>query len=421
MKRRNLLKKTALLGLTGFLVPSVPLIASEQRVKGESLPTGSDDRKYWVNLLDKIATPILSNMSKGALRKNMDMQVSPIWDNRDKGVGYLEALGRLAVGIAPWLALTEINANEKVAQERLKQQLLASITHGVNPRSADYLSWDVGSQPLVDAAFLAQSLIKAPQALWEPLSKQTKTQLVYEFKQLRRVKPGSNNWVLFAAMIESFLLHIGEDIVEERIDYAIAKINEWYKGDGWYGDGADFSFDYYNSYVIQPMLIDVLKVNRQHGRRTKEEYDLALKRMQRYAACLERLVSPEGTYPIFGRSATYRTAVFQPLVQLALEGSLPEAIKPAQVRCAITAVKRRVFIPTSFTKGNWLTLGVVGDKQSGIADSYSNTGSMYLTSVSFLPLGLPESHEFWSGDYTPWTMLKAWKGEAFTKDYHVNI
>jgi hypothetical protein len=421
MKRRNLLKRLSLASIAGLFMQPAQLLAETKNVEISKLADGIDDRKYWVGLLDKIASPLLSNMSRGTLRKNMDMQVSPIWDNRDIGVGYLEALGRLAVGMAPWLALQGVNTEEAAIQARLKKQLQESIAHGVNPKSPDYLSWNSGSQPLVDAAFLAQGLLKAPEALWKPLSDTTKTQVIYEFKQLRRVKPYESNWLLFAAMIETFLLSIGEEIVEERIDYAITKINEWYKGDGWYGDGPIFSFDYYNSYVIQPMLVDVLKVNIKHGRRSAKEYDLAYKRMQRYGEFLERMVSPEGTYPIFGRSATYRTAIFQPLAQLALEDGLSEWIKPAQVRCAITAVKKRIFIPESFVNGKWLSLGIVGDKQTGLADSYSNTGSMYLTSLSFLPLGLSEKHQFWSAPYEPWTMLKAWKGEPFKKDYHVNV
>jgi hypothetical protein len=421
MKRRNLLKKISLASIAGLFMQPAQLLAETKDVEINKPANGIDDRKYWVGLLDKIASPLLSNMSKGTLRKNMDMEVSPIWDNRDIGVGYLEALGRLAVGMAPWLALQDVNIEEAVIQARLKKQLQESIAHGVNPKSPDYLSWNSGSQPLVDAAFLAQSLLKAPEALWKPLSDTTKKQVIYEFKQLRRVKPYESNWLLFAAMIETFLLSIGEEFVEERIDYAITKINEWYKGDGWYGDGPIFSFDYYNSYVIQPMLVDVLKVNIKHGRRPSKEYDLAYKRMQRYAEFLERMVSPEGTYPIFGRSATYRTAIFQPLAQLALEDGLSEWIKPAQVRCAITAVKKRIFIPESFVDDKWLSLGIVGDQQTGLADSYSNTGSMYLTSLSFLPLGLSEKHQFWSAPYEPWTMLKAWKGEPFKKDYHVNV
>lgn len=418
MQRRSLLKKISFLGLAA-LSPTNPLVAKAPKQSVIPLPFEQDDRAYWVNLLDRIASPILSNMSQGELHKNMDMQVSPIWDGRDKGVGYLEALGRLAVGMAPWLALEEVRGEEAVIQKRLRRQLQESIAQGVNPKSADYLSWNSGTQPLVDAAFLAQSLIKAPQVLWEPLSASSKKQLIHEFKQLRRVKPFESNWLLFAAMIESFLLSVGEDMVAERIDYALEKIKEWYKGDGWYSDGAVFSFDYYNSFVIQPMLIDVLRVNVKFGRHKQEELDQAYKRMQRYAEYVERLVSPEGTFPIFGRSATYRTAIFQPLAQLALDGGLPEWIQPAQVRSAITAVKRRVFIPESFAQDKWLTLGIIGNQQIGLADSYSNTGSMYLTAVSFLPLGLPASNPFWSAPFTPWTMLKAWNGEPFRKDYHV--
>lgn len=61
-------------------------------------------------------------------------------------------------------------------------------------------------------------------------------------------------------MTETFLLKIGEDYDPSRIDYALKKIPEWYYGDGVYGDGPSFAMDYYNSFVIQPMLVEVLQV-----------------------------------------------------------------------------------------------------------------------------------------------------------------
>ncbi|QNL52697.1 DUF2264 domain-containing protein [Olivibacter sp. SDN3] len=66
-------------------------------------------------------------------------------------------------------------------------------------------------------------------------------------------------------------------------------------------------------------------------------------------------------------------------------------------------------------------MGIIGNQQASLADYYSNTGSMYLTSLSFLPLGLPESNPFWNSPFSPWTMKKAWNGESIKKDYHVNI
>ena len=168
------------------------------------------------------------------------------------------------------------------------------------------------------------------------------------------------------------------------------------------------------------MLVEILRVNIAKGRRDKKEYDIAYKRMQRYASFQERYISPEGTYVVVGRSSTYRAGAFQPLVKLALENALPEDIKPAQVRCALTAVMKNLFVPDTFTKDGWLQLGLVGDKQQTLTDSYSNTGSMYITSLAFLPLGLPSTHEFWIGPFTEWTQRKAWSGKPFKKDYAVD-
>ena len=420
MQRRNFLKWSSILSFGG-LIPGKNVLAGSQGVIDDNQLPKENDREYWVALLDKIATPVLSNMSKGELRKNMVMEFSPTWDGRDKAVGYMEAFGRLISGIAPFLSLPDDATAESKFRQRLRLQTQQSLAHAVDPASPDYLYWSPKTaQPLVDAAYIAQALLYAPDVLWKPLDDTTKQRFIHEFKTLRRIKPFNSNWLLFAAIIESFLLSIGEEIEAERIDTAIDKINSWYVGDGWYSDGPKFHFDHYNGYVIHPMLMQILKANVANGRRDKKEYDLAYKRMQRYASFQERYISPEGTYPLVGRSSTYRLGAFWPLAQVALNGELPEDIKPAQVRCALTAVMKRMFIPSTFTNGGWLTLGLVGNKQTNLADYYSNTGSMYITSLVFLPLGLPATHEFWSGPFTEWTERKAWSGKTFPKDYAVD-
>lgn len=417
MQRRKFIKWSSILSMAGIVPAKNALAHTAAEQQGNK-----NDRSYWVHLLDKMAAPVLSNISRGELRKNMTVEVSPQWDGRKKEVAYMEALGRLIAGIAPFLALPDDETEEGLIRKRLLLQTQQSLTHAVDPQSQDYLYWGSpdSRQPLVDAAFIAQALLQAPAVLWEPLDAATKERFIYEFKKLRQIKPYNSNWLLFAAIIESFLLQIGEDFDTARIDTAIDKITGWYVGDGWYSDGEKFHFDHYNGFVIQPMLVDILKANIKKGRRQQKEYDIAYKRMQRYASFQERFISPEGTYPVFGRSSTYRVGLFQPLVKLALENNLPAEIVPAQVRCALTAVMKRMFIPETFTKDGWLTLGLVGDQQNGIADSYSNTGSMYLASYVFLPLGLPSSHHFWIGPFTDWTQRKAWSGQSFKKDYAVD-
>lgn len=418
MQRRNFIRWSSILGLTG-LIPAGKTLANADP-DFDYLKNKTDDRKYWVSLLHKMASPLVSNMSKGELKKNMKMEYSPTWDGRNNQVGYLEAFGRLLAGIAPFLELPDDDTAEGKIRKRLRLQTQQSIAHAVDPKSPDYLYWGPDTaQALVDAAYFAQALISAPKALWEPLSSETKANVIKVFKTVRKIKPFNSNWLLFGAMCECFLLRIGEDVVTERIDHAIDSIQKWYVGDGWYGDGPSFHFDHYNGFVIQPMLVETLKQSILKGRRSQKEYDLAYKRMQRYASFLERYISPEGTYLVVGRSSTYRAGAFWPLVKLAYEDALPADITPEQVRCALTLVLKRLFIPASFKDG-WLTMGLVGDKQEDIADYYSNTGSMYLTSLVLWPLGLPPEHRFWSGPYTEWTSKKAWSGKPFPKDYAVD-
>jgi hypothetical protein len=421
MKRRNFIQLSSILSFVG-LAPAISR-AGDHLVTDSSRDTnGLKDRIYWVRLLDKIAAPILSNMSKGELRKNMPMDYSPAWDSRNKEVAYMEAIGRLIVGLAPFVSLPDEDSEEGRIRLKMRSQIQASLTHAVDPASPDYLYWGSPkvSQPLVDAAFLAHALLLAPTALWEPLDKQTKERFINEFTKLRAIKPPNNNWVLFAAIIETFLLSIDAPFDGARIDTGIDKIIGWYVGDGWYSDGVKFHFDHYNGFVIQPMLVQVLRVNVAKARRPQSELDLAYKRMQRYASFQERFISPEGTFPVFGRSSTYRVGAFWPLATLALENNLPAGVLPSQVRPALTAVFKRVFVKDTFNANGLLTLGFVGAKQSNIADYYSNTGSMYLASFAFMPLGLPASHDFWTSDPTNWTQKKAWNGEVFPKDYAVD-
>ncbi|MDU0809191.1 DUF2264 domain-containing protein [Aquirufa regiilacus] len=417
MERRNFLQKSVLLSF-------LPWVKGNRQEKG----IASSDRTYWVHIMDKIAAPILKNMSKGELRKNMIIAYSPTWDHRASDVAYMEAFGRLLIGIGPFLALPDDVSSAAAREEtnirkRMKEQTLAALRHAADPLSPDYLYWGspTSKQPLVDAAFIAQAFLIAPTALWEPLSAETKMNYIREFTTIRQITPPNNNWVLFAATIESFLLNIGKPFDAARIDQAIAKIQSWYVGDGWYKDGEKFHFDHYNGFVIHPMLIDVMRVNLAKGRLSQADFDLAYKRMQRYASFQERYISPEGTFLVVGRSSTYRVGLFQPLAKLALENALPEGVSLAQVRSALTAVFRRVFVSSTFDRDGWLTLGLVGANQANIADSYSNTGSMYLTSAAFLPLGLPASHSFWTDADADWTQKKAWTGQVFPKDYAVDF
>lgn len=396
----------------------VPLNVSAKK-KTEKVKS---DRELWAGILYQMAAPVLSNMSEGKLQENMLVELSPTWDGRDKRVTYMECFGRLMAGLAPWLSLPDDDTAEGIQRKQLREWALKSYAQSVDPESKDYLLWRKEGQPLVDAAYIAESFLRGYDALWVPLDDLTKQRYIAEFQQLRRVDPPYTNWLLFSSTVECFLKKAGAQTDYYRITSALRKVDEWYVGDGWYSDGEDFAFDYYNSFVIHPMYVECLEVMTNGGKQNiwnvkGGNFPNALKRMQRFGMILERFVSPEGTFPVFGRSITYRTGVLQPLALLSLRGWLPKELPAGQVRAAMTAVIQRMFGDNrNFNAEGYLTLGFNGS-QPNISDWYTNNGSLYLASLAFLPLGLLADAPFWTDAPQPWTSKKAWGGEDFPKDH----
>jgi len=382
----------------------------------------NDDRAYWAALAYKMAEPVLRNMAEGNLQKNMVVEVSPNWDGRNIKVTYMEAFGRLMAGIAPWLALPDDGTEEGTKRAQLREWALRAYANAVDPDSPDYLLWRQEDQTLVDAAYIAESFIRGYDALWKPLDDKTKQRYIDEFTRLRRIDPPYTNWLLFSSAIESFLAKAGAPFDEYRVNSAIRKVEEWYTGDGWYADGPNFAFDYYSSYVFHPMYLETLQNMKDSGQYSRIDYhkyyDRALHRARKYSIVLERLISPEGTFPVFGRSIPYRMAAMQPLALMAWYGRLPDGLTPGQVRGALTDVMHNMYDgKENFNEGGFLTIGFAG-RQPNIADWYTNNGSLYMTSLAFLPLGLPATDSFWTDAPLPRKSQKAWGGQAFPKDHH---
>ena len=379
------------------------------------------DREYWTSQAYKMAQPVLENMAQGKLQQNMLTEFSPSFDNRNRKVVYMETFGRLMAGIAPWLALPDDATAESKQRKQLREWALASYRNAVDPTSPDYLCWGVSGQNLVDAAYIAESFIRAYDILWQPLDTLTKQRYFKEFQKLRRIDPPYTNWLLFSSVIESFLAKAGGGYDEFRVNMACRKVEEWYVGDGWYADGPVFAFDYYSSYVFHAMYLETLQAMIDAKMNTRIDYskyhERALKRAQKYAIILERFISPEGTFPVIGRSTPYRLAAMQPLALLAWYQQMPKELTNGQVRAALTQVMHRMFDQQqNYNRQGFLTIGFCGS-QPETADWYTNNGSLYMTSLAFMPLGLPANHPFWTDAPQPWTQVKAWNGRPFPKDH----
>ena len=380
----------------------------------EAAPEAVAAREYWVKAITRIADPVLTNLSQGKLKEAM-----PVAPEERKISSYLEALGRTTAGLAPWLELGPDETLEGKLRARYIDLEVKAISQAVDPGSPDFMNFTKSGQPLVDAAFLSHGLLRAPNQLWGKLDERTRNHLVAALKSTRVFKPGDNNWLLFSAMVETALWKFAGECEMKPIEYAVNRHLEWYKGDGVYGDGPNFHWDYYNSYVIQPMLVDVINFLKEKEHPLGTQAALVLARAQRYAMVQERMISPEGTFPVIGRSSAYRFGAFQTLAQMALSHHLPSSVKPGAVRAGMTAlIKRTLEAPGTFDDAGWLRIGAVGSQPS-IREGYISTGSLYLCTVGMLELGLPAIDPFWTEPDSAWTQKRIWAGEDIAPDHAI--
>jgi hypothetical protein len=379
----------------------------------------SPDRAYWIKTLDRIVRPVLSALARRQLRATMPVETNPTNRTDRRQYSHLEALGRTLAGIAPWLELGPDDSDEGKLRAELSELARKCIDAGTDPASPDHMNFTTGGQPVVDAAFLSHAIVRAPGQLWAKLEPRVQENLARALQSTRTIKPNMSNWLLFSAMVEAALCSVGREWKTEPVDFAITKHMEWYKGDGLYGDGATFHWDYYNSFVIHPMLIDVVAAVSAQRKNWEASREPILARARRYAAIQERLISPEGTFPAIGRSLAYRFGAFQLLAQMTLRKDLPATLSPGQVRCALTAVIRRMIEASgTFDDRGFLTIGFCGH-QPGIAENYISTGSLYLCTAAFLPLGLPPADELWTCGPTDWTSKRVWSGQDVGTDHSI--
>jgi hypothetical protein len=376
--------------------------------------SGAADREYAVKTLDRIARPVIQSLAEGKLKEKLPL--GPGEDSR-KSYTCLEAFGRTLSGIAPWLALGPDATAEGKLRTKYIELSRKALVNATDPKSPDFMNFTTGGQPLVDAAFLSLGLLRAPDQLWTPLTAEQKANVIAALKSTRALKPGENNWLLFTALVESAIWQFTGECEMAGIEKAVNRHEDWYVGDGTYGDGPNYHWDYYNSFVIQPALIEVLKVCKAKGSPLGEKLPVILTRAQRYAEVQERLISPEGTFPVVGRSSAYRFGAFQTLSVIALRHELPKSVEPAAVRGGINAVVRRMIeAPGTFDAQGWLRAGVAG-YQPAVKESYISTGSLYLCLNGLLHLGLPANDPLWSDSPKPWTQKRLWSGENVPSDH----
>lgn len=286
-------------------------------------------------------------------------------------------------------------AGSSGGSDDLIQWYSQALRHGVDDRGCE--RWPAlrdHSQPTVEAAAIAVALHVSRAWLWDRLDEFTKSGIIRWFRTAHGTWCADNNHVLLGATISAFLVSVGAMPFGPDVEDPLARIEDWYVGDGWYSDGQGRRFDHYNSWAFHfyPLFICRMLPDRLAAHR-----ELYRERLGMFLRGYQHLFSAGGSPLIQGRSLVYRWGVVAPFWMARLEGV--EEISAGRTRRLCSGVLRH-FIDAGVGRDGTLGLGWHRDYE-GILQSYNAPGSPHWASKGFLGLLLPPEDPAWAETEEP--------------------
>jgi len=114
---------------------SVPALASLPALPNLTAADATDDRATWLRIVTKISTPVLEALSQRKLKEKMPVE-APHGNVADrKQFTYLEAMGRLLCGLAPWIESGATSGEEGTTRARFAEWTRAGLQSATDPAS----------------------------------------------------------------------------------------------------------------------------------------------------------------------------------------------------------------------------------------------------------------------------------------------
>ncbi|MET9618698.1 DUF2264 domain-containing protein [Kitasatospora indigofera] len=258
----------------------------------------------------------------------------------------------------------------------------------------DPISWlAIGdrNQAMVEAASIALALRLTRPWLWDRLDPEVRERARAWLAGALHHTPVDNNWWLFPFTVGGFLAEAGLDedgAAEAAVRRGLAKIEQWYLGDGWYTDGRPRAFDHYNGWAFH--LYPVLHAHLSGDRELLDTYG---GRLADHLAGYARTFGADGAPMHQGRSLSYRFAAAAPLWAGALTGRSP--LTPGATRRLASGVLRHFLDRGATEPDGLLSLGWYGPYPP-LVQPYSGPASPYWASKGFVGLLLPPDHPVWT-------------------------
>lgn len=253
-------------------------------------------------------------------------------------------------------------------------------------------------QCFVEMAAIACAILETPETVWHPLPDEAKANLAAWLGTINAHELPVCNWLFFRVLVNLALHSVGMRCDLSKSEEDLDEMELWYQADGWYSDGrienrpqrdyyVPFAMQYYAViYSVYAADLDPVRAERFRNRALK------------FGAQFATWFDADGAGMPFGRSLTYRFAECAFFSACVFAGI--EALPLPQMKGIICRHFEWWLGKDIFDNSGLLTLGYCYP-QLYMTEHYNAPGSPYWSLKSFLILGLPKEHPFWSVEAEP--------------------
>ena len=265
---------------------------------------------------------------------------------------------------------------------------LREITRGTDPNDSHY--WGKHEKYDVFGTNVALGILLSPRFFWDPLTGEQKKNLLLYFKDL------SYNWAYdcnhwyFHMVPVSILDKNGVESNREFLTRMFERLLGWYRGDGWFFDGGNRSFDNYNLWGFQLYNQALIRFdeqwNSQFGDKVRETTAIFLK-------SFPYLFGRDGGPITWGRSTTYRFAGLAAIGWAVLNGN--NTIPPGEARRIASGCLKYFWDHGALSENGLLEPGYYGPN-TVVAEPYIDRGAPYWAAQGLICLAVPPDNPFWT-------------------------
>ncbi len=267
------------------------------------------------------------------------------------------------------------------------------MMQALDPQSPHY--WGPPANAEHAGSIFALGAMLSPKYFWDAFTPAQRTLVLNYLEQLSAGRSYDNNHYLFHLTPTPLLEANGRDGRRAPHTAMLERLYGMYRGDGWFIDGSNLSFDKYNAWGFHLYDQVVYRFDapwrKQFGPRIE---DSTRRFLDTYAYTIGR----DGGPVPWGRSLSYRFAELAALGWASWNGTNP--LPPGEARRLASGVLRYFWEHGAQDPDGLLQVGFRGTN-AAVAEFYNGPGTSYWAAHGLIALMIPATDPFWTATEQP--------------------